>query len=294
MRASLALVLLLFSPLGWADKPAETPFDDPVAPESAEPVAGPATETMAPVVDDAVTTETTSPVSDNTPQIAPPTPFIAVYSARISAARGETTMTLMPADDTRYRFHSATEARGLARMLRSEPIVECSEFSMSRGGEWQAMTYTYRDGRKDSDIAFDFDRGVATTRYRDESGVLDVPSKTTDRLLEQLLISRAIANDEALSTRQVVDRGSLQTIEWQFVGKERVRVDAGSFETVKYRRQREGSKRSSLIWFAPALDGLPVRIEQYRLDDRQARAELKRYTDAATIQARGTVTPVCP
>ena len=49
-----------------------------------------------------------------------------------------------------------------------------------------------------------------------------------------------------------------------------------------------------MIWFAPALDGLPVRIEQYRYDDRQASVELQRYRVLTTDQARGTVTPVCP
>lgn len=294
MRTIIALLSLCYSVIAIADRP--LPDTTPLA--SDEPVVDtPITEDLSP--SQTATALTAPPANAPTPIVeqapaATPKPFEATYRAKISGARGEAVMRLAPLDSGRFIFHSDTRARGVARLFRSDPIIECSVFHAATSDGWQAQTYRYRDGRKDSDIDFDADGERIATRYRNESSTLAWRADTTDRLLEQLIVSRAVVDGDEPGERRVVDRGSLQTIVWTRLANETIDVGAGRFETVKYRRSRTGSKRSSLIWFAPSLDGVPVRIEQFRLEDRQAVATLERYADAATLQARGTVTPVCP
>lgn len=300
MRTIIALLSLSYAAIALADRPlpdtTEPTPDEPIieipaAEDLSSSQAMEPTPDVVPVA--AEQPEASTPVPQQVP-VEPPNPFEATYKAKISGARGEATMRLAPLDTGRFIFHSDTRARGVARLFRSDPIIECSVFQATTPGGWQAQRYRYRDGRKDSDINFDADNQRIDTRYRDESSTLSWNVETTDRLLEQLIVSRAIVDGEEPGERAVVDRGSLQTIIWTRLANESIEVGAGRFDTIKYRRSRTGSKRSSLIWFAPKLDGVPVRIEQYRLDDRQAVATLERFADAATLQARGTVTPVCP
>lgn len=196
--------------------------------------------------------------------------------------------------DNQFIFTSTSKARGAARLFRRKPITECSRFSLAQNGHWQAERYRYEDGKKNSTIVFDWLSATAKATYRDDSKTLEIKPGSMDRLLEQLIVSRLIVDQATISPLSIIDRAALNTVNYELLGKAQIDVPAGRFETVRYRRNREGSKRSSIIWFAPALDGLPVRIEQYRLDERQAIAELDRYSDEATLQARGTVTPVCP
>ncbi|MEM7612543.1 MAG: DUF3108 domain-containing protein [Pseudomonadota bacterium] len=226
--------------------------------------------------------------------VTPPPVYVATYTARASVGRGTTTMSLLPAGDGQFRAYSETKARGLARLIRGEPILECSVFSVGGDGQWYAQDYAFRDGRKDADIAFDWETLVADVRYQSEQKTLSLEGMIGDRVLEQLQVSQLLRNDEQPGEFRIIDRGNLVTINYAALGVGETKTDYGTFETHQYRRSREGSKRSSLIWFAPALNWLPVRIEQYRLDKRQASAELKSLELGEAVQARGTVTPVCP
>jgi hypothetical protein len=59
---------------------------------------------------------------------------------------------------------------------------------------------------------------------------------------------------------------------------EAIKTKGGSFDTVKYRRYRTGSSRSTLIWFAAELEYLPVRMQHFNKDKSTGTVNLERYT----------------
>lgn len=237
---------------------------------------------------------------------ARPVPFRATYDARIGVARGRVEMTLLPeagAATDRFAYRSVTRPRGMARLIRSAPLIECTVFRVTDNGAWLASEHQYIDGEpgegKSSSAVFDRDAGVAHARYRDRDAELPVTETVYDRMLEQLIVSRDLAAGRAPGPYRIVQRAELQTITYERIGEARVDTDAGEFQTVVYRRQREGSSRSALTWFAPALGWLPVQTEQFKGEDRQARVRLSAVErpaagTLAVRQARGSVTPLCP
>jgi hypothetical protein len=236
---------------------------------------------------------------------APPVPFRATYDARIGVARGRVDMALLPEAGAadRFAYRSVTRPRGMARLIRSAPLIECTVFSVNDDGSWLASAHQYIDGEpgkgKSSSATFDWSSGVARARYKERDVELPVTDTIYDRMLEQLIVSRDLAAGRDPGPYRIVQRAELHTIHYERVGEARVETEAGAFDTEIYRRQREGSRRSSVTWFAPALDWLPVRIEQYKGDDRQATvvlSELERPADGTLVvrQARGSVTPLCP
>ncbi len=71
---------------------------------------------------------------------------------------------------------------------------------------------------------------------------------------------------------------------YEKLGTESVKTDAGTFDTVKYRRHRIGSSRSAVIWFAPELEYLPVQMQHFKGDKKTGTVTLEHY-------ALGSVTP---
>lgn len=258
----------------------------------------------------AVSQATTQPVVDERGGIesaeSGPMPFRARYDARIGVARGTVDMALLPTGSDQadeYAYRSVTKPRGLARLIRSAPLIECTVFQVSSDGDWLAREHQYIDGKpgegKSSSAVFDAASGIATARYRDREAELPVTSAVYDRMLEGLIASRDLAAGRTPGPYRIVERAELHTVAYERVGEERVATDAGEFDTVIYRRQREGSSRSSLTWFAPELGWLPVRVEQYKRDDRQGVVTLTELDMPAAgaleiRQARGSVTPLCP
>lgn len=243
---------------------------------------------------------------DATMPAAGPSPFRAEYDARIGVARGRVEMTLLPAEGaapSQFAYRSVTRPRGMARLIRSAPLIECTLFSVSGDGQWIPSEHQYIDGEpgkgKSSSAVFDAASGTAMARYRERAETLQVPDSAYDRMLEQLVVMRDLAAGRPPGPYRIVERAELHTVTYERVGAERVETGAGEFDTEIYRRRREGSSRSSLSWFAPALGWLPVQIEQYKRDDRQATVRLKSLEMPArgslrVRQARGSVTPLCP
>jgi hypothetical protein len=67
------------------------------------------------------------------------------------------------------------------------------------------------------------------------------------------------------------------------VGKETLELPAGTFETVKILRLRENKKRETLVWCAPALNYLPVRIWQREKDDVEYESELEEFSESLRV-----------
>lgn len=335
-----------------------------------------------------------------------PSAFRASYDLRVSALGGRSEVVLAPsAEPNEQLYRSVTRAKGIARLLRSKPIVECSRFryvepAAAAGGDengarerdpgilLRPLEYAFIDGApgegRSSTVVFDWEAGVAAGSYKEREerialdggarigsgetgdeveGDTDRESDTDrvnytdggddtngedgadggndghgqretaaaeaagdvspagageesdegeetdesvtgpgaggeilDRMTEQLAVMRDLADGGIDEPYRIVERNELRTIRYEKLGEERVETGAGVFDTVKYRRRREGSRRSSVIWFAPELQYFPVQIEQYKEDDRQATARLDEYERLAPAEAQalGSVTPRCP
>ncbi|MFQ5548119.1 MAG: DUF3108 domain-containing protein [Woeseia sp.] len=216
------------------------------------------------------------------------TPFTAVYDAKISGLKASNQITLSAADDTgRLEYRSVSKARGFARLLKSDPIVEYTRFE-EVDGEFRPIEYHYlfnsKGSKRNAWIIFNREDSVAQSLYKTVTVELDIQTDHVDRLLEQLVFRADLVAGTNAEKYPYIDRNAPREAVYEKLGTETVRTKAGSFDTVKYRRQRVGSRRSAIIWFAPELEFLPVRIQHFKDDKSTGFAVLKRY-------ALGSVTP---
>ena len=210
------------------------------------------------------------------------TPYTAVYDAKGSGFRASNHMTLSAADSSgRMEMRSVSKARGLARLLKHDPIVEYTQFE-EVDGKFRPIEYHYlfnnSGSKRNAWIIFDRKNLVAKSLYKTVTVELDIRSDHVDRMLELLVFRTDLIAGKIAEKYSYVERNSLRESVYEILGSETVSTKAGDFDTVKYRRQRVGSSRSAIIWFAPELEYLPVQVRHFKGDKATGTVKLNHYS----------------
>jgi len=167
-----------------------------------------------------------------------------------------------------YIFESRTRARGLAKLIPGGPAVERSEFSL-QNGRIVPLRYALDDGTRKAErsqkVEFDWQRGVAVSSYGDATAEVPVKPGTLDRMTLQTAVMRDMALPDGPTEYLLVDRNELKRYRYEFEGTTNSETALGALLTKRYRQVRDGgSSRQLLIWVAPSLAYMPVRMEQQR------------------------------
>jgi len=213
-------------------------------------------------------------------------PFHAEFKLKFAIFSGDVSLDLRPDEEPgHYTYEVITEARGLAKTVLRETAVETTSFALE-GEEIIPEEYHLDDGRgkteNQTDIEFDWKAGKAYSRYEGEDLTTSIEPGVLDRLSADIVVIMALREGKSPGDYPVFDGEDIETYEFIRLGEESVSVPAGEFDAVKYRRQRPGSRRSTLIWYAPDQDYLPVKIEQQK-DNKTS------VTMVATLLQPGTV-----
>ncbi len=209
------------------------------------------------------------------------TPYTAIYEAKVSGLSARNQMTLSAADSSgRIEMRSVSKARGLARLFKHDPIIEYTQFEII-DGTFSPIEYRYlynsSGSKRNSWIKFDWENMVAKSMYKTETVELNIRSDHVDRVLELLVFRADLMAGRATDKYSYIDRNSLREAVYEKLGSETISTKAGDFDTIKYRRQRVGSSRSSIIWFAPELEYLPVQMRHFKGDKVTGTATLRDY-----------------
>ncbi|MEO9524058.1 MULTISPECIES: DUF3108 domain-containing protein [Marinobacter] len=144
------------------------------------------------------------------------------------------------------------------------------------------LRYRYRlsgfliKDRKQS-IDFDWDAGVATGEDEGKPFKLELREGALDPLGFQLQLSQDIKSGKRDITYQVIDGDDYDEDRFAVLDQEPMKTNRGSITTLKAEKVRdEGSKRETLMWFAPEEDFLLVRLLQTEPDGSRYELRLNR------------------
>ncbi len=189
-------------------------------------------------------------------------PFSAVYTARYSGISLEATRTLTRTGDDRWEM--TTEARNF--MGR---ISEISRFHIDDG---HILSDHYRYQRrvlgssKQEEQLFDWKQrrtGYYVNRGPDSKPrreiALDRP--LLDRSNYQLMLVHDLRNGAEELSYLIADRGREREYHFERLGRETLSTPQGDIETIKVARVRDDSDRQTVLWFAPELEYLLIKME---------------------------------
>ena len=166
-----------------------------------------------------------------------------------------------------YRFVSSLSVTGALRLALPHPIVERAEFKYE-DGEIVPIEFWYEDGSREGDenvhIAFDWKRRRAVTSAQGGSTELELEAGVLDRASMQVAVMRDMATADGPGSYQLTDGDAIEVYAYSKTGEELVAAPVHTLDTQMFVQQREGSSRRLLLWAAPELGFLPVRMEQQK------------------------------
>lgn len=116
-------------------------------------------------------------------------------------------------------------------------------------------------------IDFDWDNMVVSGHHEGDKFSLKLEEGAMDPMGYQLQLSQDIKAGKREMEYRVIDKGDYDTDRFAVVDEETVTIDGNDIKTLKAEKVRDsGSKRQSLMWFAPERDYLLIRFLQVEPD----------------------------
>lgn len=192
--------------------------------------------------------------------------FSAQYKlTRNGFAIGETHASLQARTDGTFLYEVRTDPSGILAWLTNARMQERTSWTM-QGEELLPLQYAYQRviGNRERSVrqTFDWKQGVVRADIGGKSWEITVPDGTLDKLLVQLALMLDLQAQSRDLEYRIVDDGKLKTYRFRIIGHERITTPMGDFDTLKVARIQESRERSTVLWCAPELRYLPVRIDQ--------------------------------
>ena len=181
-----------------------------------------------------------------------------------------------------YTYETYSRGLGLARLVIASDALESTRFELDEQGLVQPQEYLCRscDGSKDGlvNIAYDWASLSAQFTEGGEQTQFGLEPKAMDRKAWEIQTMMHLAQKQPLDTQPTLEGGKLKLYDGELLGEETLSTGAGELQTIKYRRQREGSDNFQYIWYAQELGWLPARWEIWRKDKRVIIIEAYEYS----------------
>jgi hypothetical protein len=186
----------------------------------------------------------------------PPARLEVVYVAtRDGSTMAEITERLEYANGN-YHLTETWKGKGIYALLGSARRVSHGtiEKNVLRPREF----FDERSGRDTARAWFDWNAQTLTMQYKGNKGVEPLPPNAQDRLSFLFALSLLPGNGESVSY-SIADGKGLSRHTYKVVGREKLRIAAGEFNTVKVARQGE-DRETAELWLAAERGYVPVRL----------------------------------
>ena len=176
---------------------------------------------------------------------------------------GRSEWRLVPIENGRFLWEARSETAGAGALIRDVYITERSE-SEAYGEAFRPRVYSYdrygKNATRSVRVTFDWNNGVALNTANGQTWRMSVPPETLDKFNYLLALMRDLADGQRSMQYTIADGGRLKVYDMREIGSETLETALGTLETVKIRRLRHQDDREAILWSAPALGYLPVKL----------------------------------
>ena len=167
---------------------------------------------------------------------------------------------LYDAEKQAYRFSSSFELEGLFKLAAQSLPSTWSEFKVEGDGVMPLRSWVGGvKGKPDALVEYDWTSNIARS---DSFGTLAIEPGTLDIGTMRVALMGLLRADEEAGKHAVIDGGEIKNFEYATVGTEAIDSTFGELDTYVVVEQQAESSRKTLLWMAPTMCFLPVRISQ--------------------------------
>ncbi|WP_338588779.1 DUF3108 domain-containing protein [Shewanella khirikhana] len=192
----------------------------------------------------------------------------------------------LPAPEGNYYQYNFTSELSLL-FLSDERSIK-SKFRRTDHG-LEPMVFIHQRTGTGSDfseqVAFLKDKSIVRSNYKGEHVELPFENKLYDTMMVQLQFRQdLIDGKEALEYHMVKDN-EIDDYSFKRMGEEVLNIDGTEYRTLRLEVIRDSKKRKTVVWMAPDLAYLPVRMTHFEKGDKQLDVQLTGYRFTDTTPA---------
>lgn len=188
--------------------------------------------------------------------------------------------------DGSIRYSSRAVASGIASLFVKDDLLETSILKWPENKSLaipQQQSYDLFRGekhKKNQLITFNWKESGAVNingSYKRKSYNISTEQPVWSRHFIPLLMSSDLQLDESKSTNNylITDKGKLQNYTYTLENTEDIKFSGKLYPCLKFKVNRQGSKRMSYVWLSREHYFIPLKIEQYKNGDLNASMLLK-------------------
>ena len=196
---------------------------------------------------------------------AVPDDYEAVYSVKLMQADG-TLIAKLENKEGIYTYSLKTEPTGFWKLIANGSINESSAFEIVdekiRPIDYK-MIDTIRRNKRESRIEFDWSRKVINGFYKDRAIDIKLEEDILTRILLQIEIMHQKKRNSLKESYLIIDRDEIKEINISSLNSgKKISVPFGSYDVIEVSHRSKKSNRINTLWLAPALDFIPIKLEQ--------------------------------
>jgi hypothetical protein len=204
-----------------------------------------------------------------------PSPFVAHYEAYRHARNiGSAELSLKQTSADLYELKYSSK---VSRFFLSDKRYETTTFSFING-KITPITYNFkrRGTGPNKSLNAKFDANTETIILQEQDNIKW--DGEFDNELFRIDISRQLAQEKTHFEYKFLNyRGQKRIYKIEVLEKEILTLPYGNVEAIKVTVNRDSSRRQTYAWFAPTLDYVLVRLQQFKDDEEQGDIRLKTY-----------------
>lgn len=175
-----------------------------------------------------------------------------------------------------FIFESISKPYGVGKIISDGEIHERSSWTL-HNDILRPMSYSYTnsdsDLKRNVKLDFDWQKKVVVNNINGDPWKMKLEPKTQDKLLYLLSLMIDLKDGKRKFEYIIADGGTTKIYSAVVEGQQKIETDLGMFNTLRVlRKHRDG--RRTILWCAPSLDYLPIRIEQTKKDGNTVRASI--------------------
>ncbi len=221
-------------------------------------------------------------------------PFVATYMVTALGLEGINVTNSLSIDNPgesrqAYHFKSYSMPVGLLAFKKDETRNEQSE-GFILDGLIRPLKYSFLQirnnrTRRNVELIFNWDKKEVTNyhKHKNSKWVMDIPENTVDKLSYQLAMMLELSgHPDKTFHLNIADGGKIKEYDFTIEGEERVYTSMGSYKTIKVYHHRYNKEKNIILWCAPKLGYLPVKIVQEEPDKPDFVSTLISYQEGMT------------
>ena len=185
------------------------------------------------------------------------------YLASANGIKGNAQRTLTRKDANTFELTNTLEARVAGQLITS--LKETSKVELFENTIRPILYSMQQSGITTASLEIDYDWSdmLITTDDLQQLSRQKLRPNIFDQLSHQLMLQQQITESNTKLTFTIISKGDIETYSYEILGEEKITTPLGIFESIKVARlHEESSRRETIFWLAPDIDGILLRAEQ--------------------------------